>query len=89
MKNIKLNFNINIKTDADGLRYDGIGDMPQYKTILNKAGEESDAELMKKGYKKRMGYCHIYWNTKQRILRNKYHIIWRTPGELNFNVIFD
>jgi hypothetical protein len=82
-------FNINVKVDNNGLRYDGIEDIPKYKVIMEKAGHEADNELMKKGYKKRMGYCHIYWRTKKRILRDKYHIIWRTPVELNPGVIFD
>ena len=34
-----------------------------------------------------MGYCHLYWKVKKRILREKYKINWRTPSELNPNIL--
>jgi hypothetical protein len=37
----------------------------------------------------RRGSVHIYWDTKQRLLKQKYGIDWSSPGELNPHVIFD
>ena len=36
-----------------------------------------------------MGTCIFYWGFKQEILKKKYGIEWKSPGELNPNVIFD
>ena len=36
-----------------------------------------------------LGYCHLYWYVKKRILKEKYNIEWFSPVELNPSVIFD
>ena len=36
-----------------------------------------------------MGYCHIFWREKKRILRDEYRIDWKTPAEEYPGVIFD
>lgn len=36
-----------------------------------------------------LGSCHLYWETKQRILKEEYGIEWKTPAEMNPNVAYD
>lgn len=35
------------------------------------------------------GTCHIIWKYKKRILRNEYHMIWRSPQDLCPYCCFD
>lgn len=36
-----------------------------------------------------MGDCHVFWKHKKRILRTEYHMIWRSPQDLNPTWHFD
>ena len=36
-----------------------------------------------------LGYCHLFWAEKKRILRERYGIDWKTPAERYPGVIFD
>ena len=36
-----------------------------------------------------MGSCHVFWKHKKRILRTEYHMVWRSPQDLNPTVHFD
>ena len=36
-----------------------------------------------------MGACHLFWAHKKQILREEYHIIWRSPQDLHPNACFD
>ena len=38
---------------------------------------------------RRLGFCHLYWSTKKRILKEEYGIDWLTPAECNPDVIYD
>ena len=35
------------------------------------------------------GSCHTFWKHKKRILREKYHMRWRSPQDLNPETCFD
>jgi len=35
------------------------------------------------------GSCHTFWKHKKRILRTEYHMIWRSPQDLNPETCFD
>ena len=35
------------------------------------------------------GSCHTFWKHKKRILREEYHMIWRSPQDLNPECCFD
>lgn len=35
------------------------------------------------------GSCHTFWKHKKRILREKYHMRWRSPQDLNPYSCFD
>jgi hypothetical protein len=69
-------------------RVDPAEDDPQLATVLLRATPEVDAELAREN-RNMMGFCHQFWYTKQRILRERYGVVWRTPVELNPQIIFD
>lgn len=35
------------------------------------------------------GSCHTFWKHKKKILREEYHMIWRSPQDLNPYTCFD
>ena len=35
------------------------------------------------------GSCHTFWKHKKKILRVEYHMIWRSPQDLNPETCFD
>jgi hypothetical protein len=35
------------------------------------------------------GSCHTFWKHKKRILREKYHMRWRSPQDINPTTCFD
>lgn len=35
------------------------------------------------------GACHTFWKHKKRILREEYHMHWRSPQDLNPTTCFD
>ena len=66
---------------------DPVEDTEEYKKIEPELQRELD-EIFKN--KPRMlGFCHVYWGTKKRILKEKYGIDWKSPQELNPGVIYD
>jgi hypothetical protein len=72
---------------APAERHDPIEDDPKYKPILEAAERDTEQELA--DCPRVMGFCHRYWGTKKRILKEKYGVEWKTPAELNLNIIFD
>lgn len=51
--------------------------------------DEVDKEIEKLIKKNQLGQCHELWEFKKSLLKNKYNINWRTPEELNPNIVFD
>ena len=37
----------------------------------------------------RLGFCHLYWGTKKKILKEQFGIEWQSPAELNPDINFD
>lgn len=50
---------------------------------------ESKIEEELKDEKRGLGFCHTYWATKKRILKEDYGIIWYSPAEENPLVSYD
>jgi hypothetical protein len=73
---------------APAYRVDPAEDDPQLATVLLRATLEADAELAGED-RDAMGFCHLYWHAKQRLLRHRYGVEWRTPAELNPQINFD
>ena len=72
----------------DGLRCSLVNKCKDYLGIK----EQLDIEIKKEIGDKLdygLGYCHLYWETKKRILKEKYNIEWLSPAELNPMVFFD
>jgi hypothetical protein len=74
---------------ASGMRFDAQEFDPKLSATFKAAEVEAEANLTRNGTTKGLGYCHVFWQEKQRILRTKHAIKWHTPAELNPNAIFD
>ena len=69
------------------MTHDPVEDTEEYKRIAPTVEALIKEEL---GEQRRMlGYCHIYWAAKKRILKEKFGIDWKSPSELNPYIIFD
>lgn len=71
------------------LYYDRVELTDEYRAVIRKVEREVRRLLRRDPMRHQMGFCFIYWDTKQKILREKYGIIWRTPAEMNPEVRFD
>jgi hypothetical protein len=72
-----------------GLRFyhDPIEDDPINKPLVDAADKEADAELVHE--KRGIGFCHLFWATKKRILNERFGVAWFTPEEMNPGGQFD
>ena len=69
------------------LKYDPVEKTPEYKAVIKYV--EKELEELLKDKPKGMGFCHIYWYEKKRILKDKYGIDWKSPALMNPHVRFD
>lgn len=74
---------------GSGLKRDPIEADPRYRKIF--AGIELEVDQAVAGDPRRgsMGFVHLRWEVKKRILKQNYGIEWRSPAELNPHVMFD
>lgn len=81
--------------DSEGFRIDVKESDPRYRDIIKKADKEAEEVLRKEwgaNYEKsskQLGYCYSIWGEKQKILKEKYNIDWKTPAEMNPDILFD
>ena len=68
------------------LEYDPVEDTREYMLIADELDRLIKEEVGEQRY---LGYCFMYWSAKRRILKEKYGIEWKSPGELNPHVMFD
>jgi len=73
----------------DGMNVDLVEKSSAYLKVVKQVDEEADKEVRALGQEGQMGSCHLFWSSKQEILKNKHNIDWRTPAELNEMVMFD
>ena len=59
------------------------------RRFIAAADAEAEVETANSPIRDQMGFCFEFWAVKQRILREKYGIEWKTPAEMNPNSIFD
>ena len=78
-----------LKKRASGLYYDPVEDDPRYAEVFRKIDAEVQEALAGHPQRGSMGFVHLVWETKKRILLQKYRIDWKTPAELNPQVMFD
>lgn len=69
------------------LKYDPIEETANFKAVIKDVEKELEELLKEKP--RGMGFCHIYWCEKRRILKEKYGIDWRSPALMNPRVRFD
>ena len=72
-----------------GLRRDPVEDDPRYQKVLAVIDAEVDALLADHPQRGAEGFCHVRWRVKKRLLAERYGIDWRSPDEMNPQVIFD
>lgn len=87
-KKLKIKKRFLTYSAEDGLRFSLVDKCKDYLDIK----EQLDIEIKKEIGDKLdygLGYCHLYWETKKRILKEKYNIEWLSPAELNPMVCFD
>lgn len=77
------------KRGASGLYYDPIEEDPRHAEVFTKIDDEVKEALADDPQRGSMGFVHLVWQTKKRILKYKYKIDWHTPAELNPQVMFD
>ncbi|MDB5313195.1 MAG: hypothetical protein JWO38_7397 [Gemmataceae bacterium] len=78
--------------DPHAIKHDPIEDDPDMKPIFAAAEQETEqqlAEVRKEWPRGQLGYCHLRWGVKQRILKEKYGVEWRTPAQMNPRIAFD
>ena len=59
-----------------------------YKEVEKEVSKLVAAEFPK-GREYRLGDIHLKWGRFQQILLERYHIIWKTPGEMNPHICYD
>lgn len=73
----------------DYIKSDPVENTEEYKKIKDELEQKIKIQTEINGHKKGLGYCHIYWAYKKAILKTDYNIDWKSPSELNPEVIFD
>ena len=74
------------RTDEEALLYDPIEDDPQVRPVLAQAEALAREELS--GVPDEMGFCHLLWTTKQRILHERLGVTWFSPADMNVDADF-
>ena len=59
------------------------------ESMMDAADKEADMALVMHPGRGELGFCHIVWETKKRILKEKYGMEWKTPAEENPDTCFD
>lgn len=64
---------------------------PKYRDIIKQAAEEAErlCEEECPKMKGKLGWCHILWHKQKMILKEKHNIDWKTPKEMNPDIMFD
>lgn len=75
------------RPDPGHLRRDPVEYTDEWEDIIYDAEEELDRRFA--NHPKGMGFCFMYWNAKQDLLKEKYGIEWRSPSQMNPRVMFD
>lgn len=71
------------------MKKDPIEKTAAFRKVSKEVDTEVDKILEAQGILGMMGSCHIAWAEKKRILKEKHGIDWRSPGEMNPDIMFD
>jgi hypothetical protein len=69
------------------IKHDKKEDDPKFQAQIKAAEEEAAAVCI--AINGKMGYCHVFWEKKRQILKEKYDIKWKSHAELNRGIKFD
>jgi len=78
-----------IERKQSGLAHDPVEDDPRYGEVFKSIDDEVKTLLADHPQREGEGFVSIYWQTQKKLLKQKYNIDWRSPGELNPHVLFD
>jgi len=67
--------------------HDPLEDVPQFADAFKIASAEAERFVSENG--RRVMPAYRYYQEKKRILRERFHIDWKTPMELNPETVFD
>ena len=85
--------NIYSPLDRDPLPEVGKTRLTEYKAIKKKVDAKAKRLTRKELNMPKdewwFGSCHTFWKHKKKILRKEYHMIWRSPQDLNPECCFD
>ena len=59
------------------------------KKLIEAAETEAGFTMKQDGTINLEGSCHILWERQQKILKETYGIKWRSPAEMNPEIMFD
>lgn len=71
------------------IKLDPIHEDPKYDDIIEKVVAEANEIVGETTPNASIGRCHLVWQEQKRIFKEKYDIDWKTPTELNDDIIFD
>ena len=63
--------------------------LAEFKAIKKKVDAKAKRRTIKEIGVWGFGSCHTFWKHKKKILREEYHMIWRSPLDLNLEFCFD
>ena len=66
---------------------DPLEDMPEFSAAFKDANEIAKKKADE--YKQQIGLIHVFWDEKQRVLKENYQIDWKSPAELNTHICYD
>lgn len=73
-------------------KHDPVENTAAYKAIKRKVELRVRKAMVKDGFSRSsfgLGWCHIYWSYKKRLLKEEFHIDWKCPSEINPHIRYD
>ena len=71
------------------LVHDPVEDTPAYRAVEVQVDADAEAAVAAAGIARTDGWCHAFWDAKQRILQERHGLAWRSPRQMNPGVVFD
>ncbi|MBP9867136.1 MAG: hypothetical protein KBC41_03625 [Candidatus Pacebacteria bacterium] len=57
--------------------------------IIRQAHKEAVVQLLEEKFPEGLGYCHVLWGRQQQILKEKYGVDWKSPSDMNPEIMYD
>lgn len=71
------------------IKIDEIENTQEYLNIKEELEKQIYIYIQNNKLNNKIGACHYIWEYKKELLKMKYNIDWKSPAELNPEVIFD